>query len=147
MVDAASPPPGPDVEALSLPQQVAALFTDLPGLVSDRVQLLSLELKRASHALAQILALALLAAILVATAWLALWVGIAAALIKGGMSWPWACVVVMLVNLVAAAWSANRLKTLAPLLALPATLRRLTDSDAREREDALRVARQQERTP
>lgn len=144
MADPASPPPGPDPEGLSLPQQVTALLADLPGLVSDRVQLLSLELKRASRALGQIVALALLAAILVATAWLFLWVGIAAALIKSGMSWPWACVIVMIVNLIAATWAARRLKSLAPLLALPATLRRLTDSDAREREDAARLERDRE---
>jgi uncharacterized membrane protein YqjE len=134
MADAASSP-GPDSEALSLPQQVVALLADLPGLVSDRVQLLSLELERASRALAQVLALALFTAILVATAWLSLWMGVAAALVKGGMSWPWACVVVMVANLVPAAWAARRLKALAPLLALPATLRRLTDSDSRERVD------------
>ena len=34
----------------------------------------------------------------------------------------------------AAAWAALRIKALAPLLALPATLRRLTDSDAFEKE-------------
>ncbi|HEX4508664.1 MAG TPA: phage holin family protein [Burkholderiaceae bacterium] len=128
-------------EKLSLPQQVAALLADLPGLVSDRVLLLSLELKRASRALAEIVALALLASILAATAWLAMWVGIAAALIKFGMSWPWACVVVMVVNLLAVAWAVLRLKSLAPLLALPATLRRFTDADAREREDGARLAR------
>ena len=135
MVDDASTPP----EALpdpfeSLPKAIGALFADLPGLLTDRVRLMSLELRRASNALGQMVALGLLAAILVATAWITLWVGLAAACISLGLAWPWVVLLVLFVNLAAAAWAALRIKALAPLLALPATLRRLTDSDAFEKE-------------
>ena len=134
MVDDAPPPPEPAPDdVLSLPKAVGALFADLPGLLTDRVHLLSLELRRASNALGQMVALGLLAAILVATAWLTLWVGLAAAFLAVGLAWPWIVLLVLFVNLTAAAWAVMRVKALAPLLALPATLRRLTDSDALER--------------
>ena len=130
--DAPTPPEAPPDGFESLPQAIGALFADLPGLLTDRVRLLSLELRRASNALGQMVALGLLAAILVATAWIALWVGLAAALISFGLAWPWVVLLVLFVNLSAAVWAAMRVKALAPLLALPATLRRLTDSDAFE---------------
>jgi uncharacterized membrane protein YqjE len=134
MVDDAPPPPEPAPdEVVSLPKAVGALFADLPGLLTDRVHLLSLELQRASNALGQMVALGLLAAILVATAWLALWVGLAAAFLAVGLAWPWIVLLVLVINLGAAGWAILRVKALAPLLALPATLRRLTDSGAPER--------------
>jgi len=134
-------PPSPDSQdfqetpddLVSLPKAVGALFADLPGLLTDRVHLLALELRRAGGALGQMVALGLLAAILFATAWIALWVGVAAAVLALGVAWPWALLLVLLVNLGAAVWALLRVKALAPLLALPATLRRLTDSDAPER--------------
>ncbi len=136
MQDDAPPPPdaAPD-ENLSLPKAVSALFADLPGLLTDRVHLLALELRRASGALGEMVALGLLAAILFATAWFTLWAGFAAGMIALGLAWPWVVLLVLFVNLSAAAWALLRVKALAPLLALPATLRRLTDSDSRERED------------
>src|SRR3954454_25112498 len=134
MVDDLPPPaPAPDDEIRSLPKAVSALFADLPGLFTDRVHLLALELRRASGALGQMVALALLAAILFATAWLTLWGGLVAGMVTLGLFWPWAVLVVLVVNLAAAAWALRRVKALAPLLALPATLRRLTDSDSPER--------------
>ena len=131
--DAPTPPEAPPDEVESLPKAIGALFADLPGLLSDRVHLLSLELRRASNALGQMVALSLLAAILFATAWLALWVGLAEAFLAVGLAWPWVVLLVLFVNLSAGIWALLRVKALAPLLALPATLRRLTDSDAVER--------------
>jgi hypothetical protein len=128
--DAPTPPAAPPDEVVSLPKAVGALFADLPGLLTDRVHLLSLELRRASNALGQMMALGLLAAILFATAWIALWVGLAEAFLAVGLAWPWIVLLVLFVNLGAAVWAVMRVKALAPLLALPATLRRLTDSDA-----------------
>ncbi len=135
MVDDAPPPPEatPD-DLVSLPKAIGALFADLPGLLTDRVHLLSLELRRASNALGQMVALGLLAAILVATAWITFWVGLAAALMAVGLAWPWIVLLVLVINLAAAIWAILRVKSLAPMLALPATLRRLTDSDALERQ-------------
>ena len=140
MQDDAPPPDAAPEESRegpsqSLPKAVSALFADLPGLLTDRVHLLALELRRASGALGEMVALGLLAAILFATAWFTLWVGFAVAMIALGLAWPWVVLLVLFVNLSAAAWAMLRVKALAPLLALPATLRRLTDSDSRERED------------
>jgi len=135
MVDDVPPPhEAPPDEVVSLPKAVGALFADLPGLLSDRVHLLSLELRRASNALGQMVALGLLAAILFATAWITLWVGLAAAFLAMGLAWPWIVLLVLFINLAAGSWAVMRVKALAPLLALPATLRRLTDSDVQERE-------------
>jgi uncharacterized membrane protein YqjE len=145
MADDASPPADahPEEEAMSLPKAAAALLHDLPGLLTDRIHLLSLELRRAAGALAQMVVLGLLAAILCATAWIALWVGITTALVEAGLRWPWACALVVILNLAAAAWAGLRVRALAPLLALPATLRRLSDSDAPEREMARELEREQ----
>jgi len=133
--DAPTPPEAPPEEFESLPQAIGALFADLPGLLSDRVHLLSLELQRATNALGQMVALGLLAAILFATAWTALWVGLAMAFVAVGLAWPWIVLLVLFVNISAAVWALLRVKALAPLLALPATLRRMTDSDAFERRE------------
>jgi len=133
--DAPPPPPADPDDGVSLPRAVTSLLADLPGLLTDRVHLLALELRRASGALGQIVALGLLAAVLFATAWLTLWAGLVAAFISLGLFWPWAVLIVLVVNLAAAAWAAMRVKALAPLLALPATLRRLTDSDSRASAD------------
>jgi len=133
--DAPPPHEAPPDEPLSLPKAVGALFADLPGLLSDRVHLLSLELRRASNALGQMVALGILAAILVATAWIALWVGLAAAFLAVGLAWPWIVLLVLFINLSAAVWAVMRVKRLAPLLALPATLRQLTAASATERHD------------
>ena len=133
--DAPTPPPATPDDVVSLPKAVGALFADLPGLLSDRVHLLSLELRRASNALGQMVALGLLAAILFATAWITLWIGLAEAFLAVGLKWPWIVLLVLFVNLAAAVWALLRVKALAPLLALPATLRRLTDSDAFERRE------------
>lgn len=130
---AAPPHEAPPDDGVSLPKAIGALFADLPGLLTDRVHLLSLELQRATTALGQMVALGLLAAILLATAWLALWVGLAAAFLAVGLAWPWIVLLVLFVNIAAAVWAVLRVKSLAPLLALPATLRQLTPRDALER--------------
>ena len=143
--DAPTPPEATPDEVVSLPKAVGALFADLPGLLTDRVHLLALELRRASGALGEMVALGLLAAILFATAWLTLWVGLAAAFLAVGLAWPWVVLLVLFINLSAAIWALLRVKALAPLLALPATLRRLTDSDALERENVQQREQQRER--
>lgn len=118
------PPPGGRTPP---PWQVlTALLQELPGLVSDRVHLLSLEVKRAGQTLVRMIALVLAGAILLATAWLALWAAISVMLVAAGLGWGWAFVIVLLLNLGAAAWALLQAKRLAPLLGLPATVRHLT---------------------
>jgi len=111
-------------------QMLQALWLDLPGLVSDRVHLLTLELKRAGGALALMLGLVIGAAVLASTAWIALWVGITAALLHWGLAWGWVFLIVLALNIGGAALALLRARSLAHLLTLPATVRRLTVAPA-----------------
>jgi hypothetical protein len=124
--DADTPAPPSLPSSPSLPTLLRDIVGELPGLVSDRVMLLSLELRRAGVALAQIVALIVGLAVLVVTAWIALWVGAAAVLLAWGLALGWVVVIVMAANLGAAWWAARRVQQLVPMLALPATVRRLT---------------------
>ena len=103
-----------------------SIWRELPGLLSDRVDLLSLELKRAGRVLAQIVALLVAAAILGVTAWLTLWAGIAVGLVELGLHWSLSLLVVLALNAGVAWLAISRLRTLLPLLRLPATRRHLT---------------------
>lgn len=107
-------------------QSLLALFGELPGLVSDRVRLVALEVRRAGEALALVIALAVAVAILLITAWLALWAGAAFALIDAGLGWGWVLLIVLAINLGAAFLAFSRARSLLRLLGLPATLRRMT---------------------
>jgi hypothetical protein len=115
-----------DLTSDSLLDNVKQLLRDLPGLVSDRVHLLALELKRSGLALAQMVGLVVAAGVLLCTAWLALWVGIGIALVEAGLAWGWTLALILLLNLGAAWLAVRRALALARFLALPATLRRLT---------------------
>lgn len=113
-------------DSLSLFDNVKQLLRELPGLVSDRVHLLALELKRSGLALAQMVGLVVAAGVLLCTAWLALWTGIGIALVQAGVAWGWTLLLILLLNLGAAWLAVKRALALARFLALPATLRRLT---------------------
>lgn len=110
----------------SLPSLLRDIAGELPGLLSDRVLLLSLELRRAGVALAQIVALVVGVAVLIVTAWIAVWVGAAAALLASGLALGWVVAIVILLNLGAAWLAVRRVQQLVPMLTLPATVRRLT---------------------
>ena len=101
------------------------VWQELPGLISDRVELLSLELRCAGITLAQVVVLVLAAAILAVTAWLVLWGGIVVALVSVGMHTALALLVAVVINLGAAAWAVMRARRLLPHLSLPATQRHL----------------------
>ncbi|HRO60784.1 MAG TPA: phage holin family protein [Burkholderiaceae bacterium] len=105
-----------------------ALLEELPGLVSDRVRLLALELRLAGKSLGTMLVMALAALVFGGTAWVALWVGVVAALVAADLHWAWAVGLVLLVNLAAAAFAVIRALRLVGRLALPATVRHLTRS-------------------
>jgi hypothetical protein len=128
MDDAPSSASPPDAGAPKTPftALLRGIAADLPGLVSDRIELLSLEVRRAGLALAQIVALVVAIGVLAVTAWMALWIGVAAALLAWGLALGWVVAIAIALNLVAAALAAQRVRRLAPLLALPATVRRLT---------------------
>ena len=130
MVPPAVPPIAPDADRRtppeSLAEQLSTLVRELPGLFSDRVELLSLELQRAAIALAQIVALVVLIAILGMTVWLAMWGAVISALVAAGMAVGWALAGTLLVNLIAACWAGVCIRRLLPRVSLPATRRHLT---------------------
>jgi len=117
-------------------QSLQALWKDLPGLISDRVELLSLELQQAGLALLQILMLAVVVAILGVTAWLVLWVGIVAGLVAMGLHVALALGLALLLNLAAAAMAVMRAVALSRQLRLPATRRHLTLSPSAKQTEA-----------
>ena len=97
----------------------------LPALVSDRLELLALELHRAGRSLVQMMALVAATAVLAATAWLALCGGLGLALVEWGLSWPLALLAVVLVNLALAWVAVSRVRRLLANLGLSATRRHL----------------------
>jgi uncharacterized membrane protein YqjE len=119
--DAAPSPTAPQ----SLLGTLKGLWQELPGLVSDRVELLSLELHRAGLALVQIAVLVVAAAILGVTAWLVLWGMVVALLVMAGLHWLAALGLALAANLLAAWWAVARARRLLPALKLPATRRHL----------------------
>lgn len=119
----------------SLTRQLHALLRDLPGLFSDRVELLSLELQRAARALAQIVALVVAVAILGVTAWLLLWAGVIRLLMAAGLTLEGALLVGLLINVGVIAWALRRMRGLLPRLALPATRRHLLPPEHPEKPD------------
>jgi hypothetical protein len=110
----------------SMFEAIKGLLADLPALFSDRVQLLALEMKRASRALAQIIALLVAAAIFAATAWAALWAGLIVLLLRTELSLGYVLLIVLAINLAAAIAALLGIRKLARCLGLPATVRRLT---------------------
>lgn len=113
------------VQSPSLFQQLLAVWRELPGLVSDRVDLLGLELQCASLALIQIVVLVLACGILGVTAWLVLWAGLIVGLVALGLHIAWALLVVLVFNAGAAWWAMGRIRQLLQRLSLPATRRHL----------------------
>lgn len=107
-------------------QALGLLLDNLPGLVSDRVHLLALELKRAGFALGQMVGLFVVAAICGLTAWFALWGAVAGGLVAAGLAWGWAAFIVVVVNLALGWFAVRRASAMVPLLKLPATMRSLT---------------------
>ncbi|MBK8018514.1 MAG: phage holin family protein [Betaproteobacteria bacterium] len=105
---------------------VQQLLGELPGLVSDRVHLLALELRRAAIALAWLGMLVVASGVLLCTAWLAIWAGIGWLLLQAGASPGGVCLLIVAANLLTTALLAGLAKRLARHVNLSATMRRLT---------------------
>ena len=106
-----------------------ALIESIPHLISDHVQLLSLEIRRATKAFAIVMACMLRCAVCVANAGIALWVGTSVMLVDVGFSRNVVAVVVMPVNILLAAalwWG----RSFVHLIALPVTVHQLTLSQS-----------------
>jgi Putative Actinobacterial Holin-X, holin superfamily III len=112
--------------------QLRQLMRAVPHLLSDRIELLALELERASRALARIVVLIVAAAVLFVTAWLAAWAVVLMGLVAGGMPHIPALMLVLVINAVAAWFALARARRLVGLLSLPATRRHLTVAAAKE---------------
>jgi uncharacterized membrane protein YqjE len=121
--DHAAPPARGGSESLF--DLAQSILHELPALLGDRVELLSLELQRAGNALVKLTVLAAVAAIFALTAWLALWGTLVGLLIALGWPAVGAYATVVLVNAAAAAWALQRARGLFKLLGLPATRRHL----------------------
>lgn len=109
-----------------LPQFLLGLLQALPALVSDRVELLSLELRRAGDALATITLLVVAATILGMTAWFGLWALLVGVLIAAGVQSMPALLLAIGVNLGVALLALLLARSKVRLLGLPATRRHLT---------------------
>jgi uncharacterized membrane protein YqjE len=124
------PADGEPARPESLLQTARGLWEELRGTVSDRVELLTLELQRAAGALTQIIVLVVAAAILTVTAWLVLWAGIVVTLMALGMHIAGALLMVLAFNVLAVLVAVSRVRKLLPRLSLPATRRHLAPSPA-----------------
>lgn len=113
-------------DAGALHGRLRGLLTALGGMVSDRVLLLSLELRLAGRALGVIVALAIAASVAALTAWLGLWLAIGAWIVARYDNHAIAALVVILANGVLAAVCIAKARRLVKLLTLPATMRALT---------------------
>lgn len=116
---------GASTHADSLFQQLTSLARELPGLVSDRVELLSLELQRATQSLMQIVVLTVAIAILGVTVWFALWGALIGLLMHGGLPLLAALLLTIAINALVIAVAVARVRKLLPRLQLPATRRHL----------------------
>lgn len=107
------------------------------GMFQSRALLLVLELERARHGLINLMVLLVVAAIAGATAWFALWAGLIALAVHLGLALPWACAGVLVINLLLLGWVASAMKSLAPLMSLPASRRQFhwLFNDPRDQED------------
>lgn len=103
-----------------------SLLHDVPRAVSDRVHLAALELRRARHAFLRMVVLAILAAILAATAWLAFWAAIVMGLLALDIPLYGVAILVLLLNGLGAWFAIRAASALTDDLTLPATVRRLT---------------------
>jgi hypothetical protein len=104
------------------------LLHQLPQAFSERIHLLALELQRARNAFIVIAGLVLAASVLLGTAWIALWIGFAFALVEAGMSRTGVSALILLINVGAATLALIYARSLITFVALPATTRQLTAS-------------------
>ncbi|SEL19126.1 hypothetical protein SAMN05216359_10684 [Roseateles sp. YR242] len=104
----------------------------------SRLLLLVLELERARHGVVSLLVLLVVAAIAGATAWWALWAGLIALAVHLGLALPWACAGVLVINLLVLGWVVAAMKSLTPLVSLPASRRQFhwLFNDPRDQEEA-----------
>lgn len=102
------------------------LIEELPGLVSDRVHVFSLELARARRSLVLLVLMLGAAALCGTIGWAVLCGALVALALHFGIHWGWALFAIGFVHLLAAALLLDRARRRVPHLAFPATQRCLT---------------------
>lgn len=134
--DSSSQPQG-EPRPPSLGALLGGLLSELPGLVSDRVELLSLELQRAGLALLHMAILGLALTVLGMAGWLIVWALLMVGMVAAGLTWAVALGVALVVHVLLGWWAVNRIRRLIPTLGLPATRRQLMFRAPIPPEDAL----------
>jgi uncharacterized membrane protein YqjE len=117
--------PEADPRPPSLTELIGGLFSELPGLVSDRVELLSLELQRAGLGLLHMALLGVGLTVLGISGWLIVWGLVLLGLVAAGLPWVWSLGLALLVHVGLVWWTVSRIRRLLPTLGLPATRRQL----------------------
>lgn len=107
---------------------LAGLWGDLRLSVQGRVQLVSLELKQAGHALVKIVILAVAAGLLVCASWLTLMVAVYLGCREAGLHWAAAIAMVFVLNAGAALLMWLKAFKLTTHLTFPATVRAFSGS-------------------
>lgn len=116
----------------SLAKRVTTLVRDAGGLARDHLELAALDARRAAAGLAKALTAAVVASILIVTAWLAF---VASGIVwatDAGVSWPVALIVAGAVNLALAAGLVFWIRGQKDDFAFAATLRQLRRTTATE---------------
>jgi len=110
---------------------IANAFTSARQVVSDLFRLFSLEVRRAGLTLVWMVALAVMAALLMVTAWLGLMGALAFWAVSLGMTWIGAMVAIAVLNLITAAIAVFSCVALSRNLLFPATRRQLAPPPTR----------------
>ncbi len=123
---ATSAPDAPPLDASAGFRNLAhALWDDLRGALTERVELLTLEVRLAGLTLIQLVIYAVIVAVLVVTAWLGLMSGAVVAFMSWGLHWSMALGLGIAINLVVAAWLVRTMMRMIERVGLPASLRRV----------------------
>jgi len=108
-------------------QGLKEIWRELPGLLTDRVDLLALEIKRAGAALVKLAMLVVAATVLIVTVWLLAWATAITAMVGAGLPVAVALALMLAVNAAALWWAWLRAQALLKRVNLSATFRHLTD--------------------
>jgi hypothetical protein len=100
-----------------------ALWNDLHAAVTERARLVALELRLAGMTLARLVVYAVIVAVLVITAWLGLMGAAVVEFVQLGLSWGWALVLGVVIDLAIAAWLVRSMIKMVERIGLPAALR------------------------
>jgi hypothetical protein len=110
-------------------QGMKELWRELPGLVTDRVDLLALELQRAGVAMVKLAILVVAATVLSVTVWLLAWATAITAMVDAGLPVVLALALMLVVNAAAVWWAWVQAQALLKRVNLSATFRHLTSSN------------------